>query len=237
MMNPSTTFVVTFCVTLMDTAFVVASNEGEPSTEGSVIVGFLNRFATWYMSLPLVQQIMMGGMAFLILAGFTGLDGGKPTKLEQMDISKVSCAENPRVFFDIEVGGVKTGRIVMELFANKVPITAENFRALCTGEKGTGKSGKPLHYKCCVFHRVSKYNYVVLCTQHAAILIMVCKLLQFPVSCCRVEISLVEMAPGANPYTVTNLRTNGRTATFRMQFPFCSAVPTRAPTPMAHNSL
>lgn len=50
------------------------------------------------------------------------------------------------------------GRIVFELFADVVPKTAENFRALCTGEKGIGKStGKPLHFKGCPFHR-SKYG-------------------------------------------------------------------------------
>merc|ERR1712159_246871 len=61
---------------------------------------------------------------------------------------------NPKVFFDITIGGAPAGRIVMELFANVVPKTAENFRALCTGEKGTGRSGKPLHYKGSAFHRV-----------------------------------------------------------------------------------
>ncbi|KAJ1693107.1 hypothetical protein LUZ63_009805 [Rhynchospora breviuscula] len=61
---------------------------------------------------------------------------------------------NPKVFFDMTVGGAPVGRIVMELYANEVPKTAENFRALCTGEKGTGKSGKPLHYKGSKFHRV-----------------------------------------------------------------------------------
>lgn len=61
---------------------------------------------------------------------------------------------NPRVFFDITIGGEATGRIVFELFADTVPKTAENFRALCTGEKGDGASGKPLHYKGSAFHRI-----------------------------------------------------------------------------------
>lgn len=61
---------------------------------------------------------------------------------------------NPRVFFDITIGDKAAGRIVFELFADVVPKTAENFRALCTGEKGMGKQGKPLHYKGSRFHRV-----------------------------------------------------------------------------------
>ncbi|CAO2817055.1 unnamed protein product [Amaranthus hypochondriacus] len=59
-----------------------------------------------------------------------------------------------KVFFDVEIDGKPAGRIIMGLFGKSVPRTVENFRALCTGEKGTGSSGKPLHYKGSNFHRI-----------------------------------------------------------------------------------
>ncbi|KAI1286727.1 Peptidyl-prolyl cis-trans isomerase D [Halotydeus destructor] len=63
---------------------------------------------------------------------------------------------NPYVFLDVGVGQEPIGRIVIELYAHVLPKTAENFRALCTGELGIGQSGKPLHLRRTVFHRVIK---------------------------------------------------------------------------------
>lgn len=65
--------------------------------------------------------------------------------------------KRPRCYFDISIGEELEGRIIIELYSDIVPKTAENFRALCTGEKGIGpNTGVPLHYKGVRFHRIIK---------------------------------------------------------------------------------
>eukprot|EP01069_Polyplicarium_translucidae_P000946 Polyplicarium_translucidae@DN1458_c0_g1_i1.p2 len=60
-----------------------------------------------------------------------------------------------KVFLDVSIGNKPGGRITFQLFTDITPKTAENFRALCTGEYGNGaKSKKPLHYLGCKFFRI-----------------------------------------------------------------------------------
>ncbi|KAG8074684.1 hypothetical protein GUJ93_ZPchr0006g44409 [Zizania palustris] len=122
---------------------------------------------------------------FLFLLLFLQVEGSNDSNA---DLTMVTS----KVYFDITIDGKPAGRIVMGLFGNTVPKTAENFRALCTGmlpghhatflsqyatdfgmarfgqlvsvftqskgncrgEKGIGKSGKPLYYKGTPFHRI-----------------------------------------------------------------------------------
>ena len=57
-------------------------------------------------------------------------------------------------FIGISNDDCNIGRVKFGLYGSQVPKTVENFRALCTGEKGTGKTGKPLHYKESIMHRI-----------------------------------------------------------------------------------
>ncbi|KAJ6927418.1 peptidyl-prolyl cis-trans isomerase CYP21-1-like [Populus alba x Populus x berolinensis] len=86
-------------------------------------------------------------LIFLILA-FTS------PKQDEVEEEEQEYEITHRVHLDVDIDEQRQGRIVIGLYGNVVSKTAENFRALCTGEKGKGASGKPLHYKGTPFHRI-----------------------------------------------------------------------------------
>lgn len=72
----------------------------------------------------------------------------------------LDVATNPKVFFDITIGGRAIGRVVMQLFENIVPKTVQNFLSLCRGDCGIASTGQPLFFKGSSFHRVIEGYFV-----------------------------------------------------------------------------
>jgi peptidylprolyl isomerase len=90
------------------------------------------------------------GLALITLASGCATSPSPAVAQNSADVSTANVTKV--VYFDLEIGGQPAGRVKIGLFGDVVPETVENFRALCTGEKGMGKSGKPLHYKGSKFH-------------------------------------------------------------------------------------
>ena len=97
------------------------------------------------MNLPfdLTTVAAIGVVALLAFMLFRGDGGG--ARGPRLSPAQAADEADPKVFFDISLDGEPAGRIEMRLFAKTCPRTAENFRCLCTGEKGVGQLGKPLH--------------------------------------------------------------------------------------------
>jgi len=87
-----------------------------------------------------IKFLQVFNVMILFCIGLTYLSAQNKT-------SQTKMKANPKVFFDISIGDQAPERVVFELFADVTPITAENFRALCTGEKGFG-------FKSSGFHRI-----------------------------------------------------------------------------------
>lgn len=130
--------------------------------------GILNGVVMWYdLHLDDQESITTApegiGMGGYVINLDTQGEGGKEQAQQRNGADEEGAAAssaplrpNPRVFLDVSVGGNKVGRVTAELFADRVPRTAENFRALCTGERGMGAQGSPLCFRGAPFHRVVK---------------------------------------------------------------------------------
>eukprot|EP00750_Incisomonas_marina_P009289 INCI15886.1.p1 GENE.INCI15886.1~~INCI15886.1.p1 ORF type:complete len:355 (-),score=55.44 INCI15886.1:441-1505(-) len=84
-------------------------------------------------------------------------DRAPPLPVVEAELTPKRHPRNPIVFLDVSIGGLAGGRIYIELYAHAAPLTAENFRCLCTGEKGsvTTRDGeKQLCYRGSKFHRI-----------------------------------------------------------------------------------
>lgn len=80
--------------------------------------------------------------------------GGIFGKAPEQQVKHRNLADLPRAWLDVQIGSGPVTRVVIALYSDTAPRTAENFRCLCTGERGIGRCGQPLHYRHTLVHKV-----------------------------------------------------------------------------------
>lgn len=114
-----------------------------------VILLFISAFESWFVSLFTSVNLW-----YLLIFDYQTICYACLSCGPAKEMTK---KKNPQVFLDVSIDGDPLERMVFELFSDVVPKTAENFRALCTGERGLGpKTGRPLHYRGSFFHSIKK---------------------------------------------------------------------------------
>ena len=140
----------------------LASSIASGNNGGSFKRIYINAFERYNgnseLALSSTLGIQKGDYAHTNNYSFSTFKSSSGPKLENYVKAKLlntpKTKPNPIVFFDISIAGLFIGRIKMELFADVVPKTAENFRQFCTGE--FRRNNLPIGYKGSSFHRVIK---------------------------------------------------------------------------------
>lgn len=122
--------------------------EVKSSSSGNMF-GEMFDFVQNHLVLVLLVPIVVFGLFHMSGSGGGG-GGGKAVPLQTVAENE----KNIQVFMDMKIGDDEPQRVVFTLFSEFCPKTVENFRALCTGEKGEGRSGKTLTFKGSSFHRI-----------------------------------------------------------------------------------
>lgn len=145
-----TVFILVVRLVLLVTVVAGEDNDGTTATGQKI----RSQVHFWEkLSIAQQQAILLFSCALFLGLILKFRDFSGPREVPLSEASRMET--DPQVYFDIAIGDEPVERIIMQLFASITPKTCENFRALCTGEKGAGKLfGKALHYRKCHFHRI-----------------------------------------------------------------------------------
>ena len=127
-----------------------------PCTACVVTFGLLLIWNVFELGSRLRWAVLVISGALLMSSIVSTLHWVKPVRLHDfLDLENTyslplgpALPDNPVVFLEIEIGGYAIGRIEIELRQDATPRTAENFRALCTGERGFGSPLPHAVFQC-----------------------------------------------------------------------------------------
>jgi peptidylprolyl isomerase len=110
----------------------------------------------WLYRIPTIAWLIAAYVFYVAIKGAGWMSPAKD--LKQVPLQDVAGkAGNRKVYMDVSLDSnneEETERIEIEMFSSLTPKTCDNFAQLCSGARGMGRCGKPLHYLNSIFHRI-----------------------------------------------------------------------------------